>query len=41
VLKNSLFVARQGEGLHGKVFIKEAEKKGASASLAIKKLKKK
>ena len=24
VLENSLFVARQGEGSHGKVFIKEA-----------------
>ena len=34
VLKNSLFVARQGEGLHGKVFIKEAEKKGASCIIS-------
>jgi UDP-N-acetylmuramyl tripeptide synthase len=33
---NSLFVARQGAGMHGKEFVKDAVKKGAFVSLAIK-----
>ena len=34
VQKNSLFVARQGAGSHGKEFIKEAVKKGASCIIS-------
>ena len=34
VLENSLFVARQGEGSHGKEFIKEAIKNGASCVIS-------
>jgi UDP-N-acetylmuramoyl-L-alanyl-D-glutamate--2,6-diaminopimelate ligase len=34
VHKNSLFVARQGEGSHGKEFVKEAVKKGASCVIS-------
>jgi UDP-N-acetylmuramyl tripeptide synthase len=34
VNKNSLFVARQGEASHGKEFIKEATKKGASCVIS-------
>jgi UDP-N-acetylmuramoyl-L-alanyl-D-glutamate--2,6-diaminopimelate ligase len=34
VHKNSLFVARQGAGSHGKEFIKEAVKKGASCVIS-------
>ena len=38
VLENSLFVARQGEGSHGKKFIKEAIKNGASCIISDQKL---
>tara|TARA_B100000959_G_scaffold283032_1_gene350903 strand:+ start:3900 stop:5360 length:1461 start_codon:yes stop_codon:yes gene_type:complete len=39
VHKNSLFVARQGEGSHGKEFVKEAAKKGASCVISDQELK--